>query len=262
MTQVFSTINYVARGQKRMLYRANDSSRDTVVLAPATMAIADARKLQTTLDCNGYQIVSVVMDKPTGGLPEPSIDSARQLIKAMSGADEVVITARPVHRFAERSSLSGRLDNSRPARFAHVDVSAATAEAFSARSAPGEMPRYQRSAHYNLWCPTSPPPQDVPLALCDAGSVGPDDLLPADAVFDRDGEDLWTMEGLVLAHSETHRWVWFSAMEPGEALLFKTYDSAPDTACCVPHVAFDNPEAPADAPPRSSVELRAIAYWA
>ncbi|MBT0670808.1 hypothetical protein HT136_20790 [Novosphingobium profundi] len=256
-----SVINYVARGRERMLYRANDSSRDTVELAPQAMHIADGRRSNPLLDCNGYQIVSSVMTAGPNGHLEPDTDSTRRLIADLTGADRIVISTPPVHRFAERSDLSGQLDNSRPARFAHVDVSAATAHAFSLRSRPSDLPSYRRTAHYNLWCPTSPPPQDVPLALCDAGSFTMADLLPADAVFDRDGEDIWTMEGLVFAHAPQHRWVWFSDMQVGEAILFKTFDSAPGTACCVPHVAFDNPAAPQDAPPRSSVELRAIAYW-
>ncbi len=245
-----------------MLYRANDASRDTVELAPKEMQITDARASQPTLDCNGYQIISTVMKSRASGHLEPELDSVRALIQDLTGADHVALTAPPVHRFAERADLSGKLDNSRPARFAHVDVSAATAHAFSKRSAPQGLARFRRSAHYNLWCPTSPPPQDVPLALCEAGSFSADDLIPADAVFDRDGIDMWAMEGLVFAHAPQHRWVWFSAMEIGEALLFKTFDSDPTRACCVPHVAFDNPLAPPDAAPRSSCELRAIAYWA
>ncbi|MCJ2181812.1 hypothetical protein MTR62_03695 [Novosphingobium sp. 1949] len=261
MTLISSTIAYVARDATDTLYRANDTTRDRVDLAPKAMPISDGRAQKSTLYCNGYQIVSCVMTPGAHGLLEPDRDSACALIARLTGADSVVASAPPVHRFAERSERSGQLDNSRPARFAHVDVSSAVAERFSQRSCPQDLPAYRHSAHYNLWCVTSPPPQDVPLALCDARSVTDADLLPAKAVFDRDGEDLWSMESYVLAHSPRHQWVWFSDMAPGEALLFKTYDSRPDRARCVPHVAFDNPLAPPGTPPRSSVELRAIAYW-
>ena len=47
----------------------------------------------------------------------------------------------------------------------------------------------------------------------------------------------------------------------GEALIFKTNDTDPEAAHCVPHGAFDNPDCPRDVPPRISLEMRGIAYW-
>jgi hypothetical protein len=152
------------------------------------------------------------------------------------------------------------LNNSRPARFAHVDVSTATAHAFAVRSQP-EGRSLMRFVHFNVWRALSVPPQDVPLAVCDARSVGAEDLLLADAVFDEVGKPDWSFEGLVVAHNPLHRWQYFSDMHVGEALIFKTYDSDPARARCVPHVAFDNPICPPDAPPRMSIEMRATAFW-
>ncbi|QGP81337.1 hypothetical protein GL174_18110 [Sphingobium sp. CAP-1] len=253
---MMATINYGDRAGGRMAYRANDSSRDTVCLAPEIMPITDMRGVETHLDSEGFQMIFC---DPAGLEDEAGAIGA--LLRAQCGADLVVPTGQPVRRFAERSDLSGRLDNSRPARFAHVDISDGTARTFSARSLPPGSPAPVRSAHYNLWRVTSPAPQDVPLALCDARTVAAASLLPADAIFDRDGVDIWSFEGLVCAHDPGHRWCWFSDMGPGEAILFKTWDSDPARAHCVPHVAFDNPLAPADTPPRASVEMRAIAYW-
>jgi len=51
-------------------------------------------------------------------------------------------------------------------------------------------------------------------------------------------------------------------MQRDEALVFKTYDSATDgRARFVPHTSFDDPTAPADAPPRRSIEVRAFAFF-
>jgi len=50
-------------------------------------------------------------------------------------------------------------------------------------------------------------------------------------------------------------------MQRDEALVFKTHDSEPGRAHCVPHVAFDNSACPAHAPPRASIEMRALAFW-
>jgi hypothetical protein len=50
-------------------------------------------------------------------------------------------------------------------------------------------------------------------------------------------------------------------MHAQEALIFKTHDSDPTRAHCVPHVAFDHPACAADAPARVSIEIRALALW-
>src|SRR5262249_12389577 len=118
-----------------------------------------------------------------------------------------------------------------------------------------------RSAQYNVWRVLTPPPQDVPLAVCDARSLARGDFIAADAVFDRDGAVLFTFEAWLLRHNPAQRWTYFSAMHPGEVLIFKTHDTEPGVAHCVPHGAFDAPDCPADAPPRASIEMRGIAYW-
>jgi hypothetical protein len=44
--------------------------------------------------------------------------------------------------------------------------------------------------------------------------------------------------------------------------LLKIYDSAVDgRARLSAHTAFDNPHSPADAPPRRSIEIRALLFW-
>ena len=58
-----------------------------------------------------------------------------------------------------------------------------------------------RFAHFNVWRAISEPPQDVPLAICDARSVAKHDLIRADAIFDTPGKAEWSFEGLVLAHA-------------------------------------------------------------
>ncbi len=115
--------------------------------------------------------------------------------------------------------------------------------------------------HYNIWRVISQPPQDVPLAVCDARTVTPADLIAADAIFDAPDRPEWSFEGIVVAHHPAHRWHWFSDMTRDEALVFKTNDSDRGRAHCVPHVAFDNPDAGPQVAPRASIEMRAIALW-
>jgi hypothetical protein len=261
---VSAAIAYAGRSVARPRYYANDHSRDVLDIAPVAMPITDARGRDVTLDAAGFVLLphrSTVSDFTD----RAAVDAIHRgeivdLIAGLSGADQVIVSSPGLLRFSERSPRSGALDNSRPARFAHVDISDATAATFAQRAAPAGR-GLARFAHYNVWRALSAPPQDVPLAVCDARTVAPVDLIAADAIFDSPGQPEWSFEGLVVAHRPAHRWYWFADMTREEALVFKTHDSAPGRAHCVPHVAFDNPSCGSHAPPRASIEMRALALW-
>lgn len=267
---VEGTIHYTAAMSVRPRYYANDSSRDVLALEPRTVRIEDARARASasapSLASEGIALVrhrSAVSDFRNGqevAALHPS--EIERLVLEVSGADAVAVNGTGVLRFGEKSADSGRLNNSRPARFIHIDCSDATAAAFAERSRPkADARRIRRFAHYNVWRTFSPPPQDVPLAMCDARTVEPKDLVLADAVFDVAGQPEWSFEGLVVRYSPRHRWLYFSGMTRDEALVFKTNDSSPDEPSQVPHSAFDDPTCPPSVPPRSSIEMRATAYW-
>jgi hypothetical protein len=257
-------IAYCGRSIARPRYYANDHGRDRMDISPVEMQITDARGQETALDGTGFTLVahrSAVADFTDRAASEPTYRAEiEELVMGLSGADLVLINSPGILRFSERSKLSGQLDNSRPARFVHVDVSDVTAAAFALRATPPGR-KLARAVHYNIWRVLSAPPQDVPLAVCDARTVGPADLITADAVFDAPGKEEWSFEGLVVAHAHRHRWHWFPDMHRDEAIVFKTHDSDLRRAHCVPHVAFDSPSCAADAPPRVSIEMRALALW-
>jgi hypothetical protein len=251
----------------RPRYHANDSTRDVLDIEPRRVEIANARIRvpAAELECEGFKLRehrSVVPDfTDTRDVEARYCDEVHSLLLAVSGADAVAMIPRGVLRYSERSPACGRSDNSHPARFAHVDVSDATAAMFAARSNPTPARRVRRFCHYNVWRAISEPPQDVPLAVCDARTVRAADLVRADAVFDTPGVPEWSFEGLVVAGNPGHRWCYFPGMHRDEVIVFKTNDSEPTRSHCVPHVAFNDPSCPPDAPPRASIEMRGIAYW-
>ncbi|MDE2561457.1 MAG: hypothetical protein KGL48_04345 [Sphingomonadales bacterium] len=256
-------IAYSGRRFARPRYYANAHERDEVEILLVPMAMHDARVAGTDIDREGFRIVrheSAVKDfadrEEVARIHPGEIE---ELVRRETGADRVVVSSPGLLRFSERSGKAGSLNNSMPARFAHIDISDATAAAFAGRSAGGRP--YARCCHYNVWRAISAPPQDVPLAFCDARTLAAADLIAADAVFDEPGKPEWSFEGLVIAHNPAHRWFHFPDMRADEAVLFKTNDSDPARAHSVPHVAFDLPGAPEDAPPRVSIEMRAIAFW-
>jgi hypothetical protein len=115
-----------------------------------------------------------------------------------------------------------------------------------------------RFAIVNVWRPIARAVESSPLAVCDARSIEPEDLVPTDLVYrDKVGEVY------AFAHSPRHRWFYFPLVRPDEVLLLKIYDSAIDgRARLTAHTAFDDPTSPADAPPRRSIELRTLVFFA
>jgi hypothetical protein len=111
-----------------------------------------------------------------------------------------------------------------------------------------------RIVQINVWRPIRGPVQRSPLALADASSVRPEDLIATDQVFpDRVGEIYH------LAHHPAQRWYYAPLMTPDEVLLIKGYDSLADgRARFTPHGAFDLPDTPTSAPPRESIEVRTL----
>lgn len=74
----------------------------------------------------------------------------------------------------------------------------------------------RRFAIINVWRPIRGPLYDAPLAVCDALSVSPGDLVPQDLIYrDRTGEIY------CLTYNPAHRWYYAPAMRADEALLLK-----------------------------------------
>lgn len=121
----------------------------------------------------------------------------------------------------------------------------------------GTLARARRFSIVNVWRPIRGPVLMAPLALADARSVATKDLVAVDLVYpDRTGEIFYG------AWNPRHRWVYYPAMASREALLIKGYDSLDDgRAHLALHTAFDDPTAPIVAPPRESIEVRAVVLF-
>lgn len=115
-----------------------------------------------------------------------------------------------------------------------------------------------RVAVIQVWRPINKPVEESPLAICDARSLDPADLIPADRRYpDRVGEIYQ------IAVNPKHAWFYFPHMRRDEAVVFKCYDSLKDgRARFTAHTAFTDPTSPTDAPPRESIEMRTLAFWA
>jgi hypothetical protein len=264
-------LNYIAPMTCRPRYYADDASRDVLILEPRSVAIEDARRprdAQThSLSIEGFELIShksaVVDFHDPQHVGRYRLETQRLLLD-LTGADEVTFSANPVRRSGSHARLtkSGQLFSSHPAHFVHIDISDATATALAKRVQPKHRTEpVHRFAHYNLWRAISPPPHDTPLALCDSRSVSPSDLVEADAIMDIPGKQESSYVALVIRYNPNHRWAHYSNMDRDELLIFKTFDSDANAPRQVPHTAFADPSCPPGVTPRSSIEMRAIAYW-
>ena len=113
-----------------------------------------------------------------------------------------------------------------------------------------------RCGFINVWRPTKGPVLESPLAVCDARSAAPEDLVGCDIVYrDRVGEIQ------TVTFNPAHRWLYFPRMQVDETILIKCFDSRRDVARFTAHVAFVDPTTPEDAPPRESLEIRTVAFF-
>lgn len=161
-----------------------------------------------------------------------------------------------------------------PAADAHVDFMPERGEVMGrelfAEHFPGEKP-FTRFIASSLWRCFSEPPQDWPLALCEAGSVGadegtPNSLIIVDEIPDEEAmladmpEEQTAITAAIFRYNPNHRWWYFSNMTRDEVLLFKFHDSDRSRAWRVPHTAFHDTSFP-DARQRESIEFRTMAYF-
>jgi len=115
----------------------------------------------------------------------------------------------------------------------------------------------RRFAIINVWRSIAGPIYNHSLVLCDAATTRPEDLV---SVERRAEERIGELQ--VALHDPEQDWYYFPEMQMDEALLFKTFDSKTDgRARFTIHTSFDDPDAPADAAPRESIETRCLVFF-
>ena len=178
-----------------------------------------------------------------------------RLLKAAVGVSEVRIFAHDVRSSDRTRRVSTAVRE--PVMFVHNDytpVSGPQMVRDVLAPAQAQERLMRRFVEINVWRPIKGPVLDHPLAVCDAGSIAPDDLIPA-------SEGL-RHEVFMLRYNPAHRWHYFPRIQADEVILIKGFDSALDgRARFSAHAAFADPSTPPDAPPRESIEARALLFF-
>ena len=179
-----------------------------------------------------------------------------RLVADVTGAEKVIVfdhTIRTAERAVERGLRA-------PVQMVHNDYTDKSGPQRVRDLLPAEEAEARlkhRFVEINVWRPIKGPVQAWPLALADAGSIAPADVIPADLIYaDRTGEILYGI------YNPNHRWNYFPRMERHEATLIKCFDSLKDgRARFSLHTAFEDPTSPESAPPRESIEIRTLAFF-
>ncbi len=183
---------------------------------------------------------------------------AERFIAEVTGASRVFIfdhlQRRRVPDLTDRTPGGPR----QPATRVHVDHTAISGPQRVRDLLPDEAEELLkgRLQVINLWRPIRGPLRDAPLAVCDARTVSPDDLVPSDLVYhERVGETY------SVTWNPAHEWYYVPEMKREQALLLKICDTKTDgRARFMPHTSFTDPTTPPDAFPRESIELRTLVF--
>jgi hypothetical protein len=225
---------------------------------PQRIRIEDARgrEAEFTLDRNGFTLVKAptlvrnFYDRDeirTVYYPE-----VQRLLRDTLGASRVEVFDHNVRNAA----LDGFAPPSRRVHNDHTVRSAPRRVRDHLGDAADELLQH-RFGIVNVWRPIRGPVLDSPLALCDARSFTDDDLIASDLVYPHVRGETSSVE-----FKPGHRWYYFSEQQPDEAILIRVHDSANDGRARLSfHTSFENLLAPADAPPRESIEVRAMVFF-
>lgn len=206
----------------------------------------------------------------------------------LSGVKKVVIFDHTIRR---RTKDSPR----QPVQQVHIDQSPGAAEVRVRRHLPPDEADELVKGRYqiiNVWRPIENPASDHPLAVIDWRTTSPGDFIATDLMYpkradsadvdDRGKEVLpdpsnynsakgYEVRGetMGVASNETHKYYYQKDMTTDEVLFLKCFDSYGEglpngkkgLAVGTPHTAFSDPQTPADAPGRQSIEVRCLVFY-
>ncbi len=288
----------------------SDTGTEGVVIEKRDMLVQDARPLdgsdRRTLAANGFELLERPLAAELDFLHHEEVveryyGECARLVQEATGASRVFAFDHNVRSAQGKRSgarIAGGQEVQAPAHVVHGDYTLTSApqrlrelalppsgndtlRPFLAEGrslvpperverALGEGGRF---AIVNVWRNIADEPvASRPIALCDAQTVQPADLVVFEIHYeDRVGENYFAK------HSARHRWYYYPGITRDEALLIKQWDSAGTLArsggeegdgvdggrpCTFSfHSAFKDPGTPPDAPDRWSIEVRCAVLY-
>lgn len=260
-----ATLNYVKNdGQKIVVEPVGGGSTEMKTLGtldPHTMIIRNGRKFETSLDGEGFLLAwheTAVTDFfDEAQLRDVYYREMVELIKKQSGAKRVVVFDHTLRTADDADRAARKIREVVPR--VHNDYTEWSGPQRVRDLLPDEADTLLKRhfAIIQVWRPIRYPVETFPLALCDAQTISPDDLIVTERRHpNRIGQTY------SISYNPDHQWFWFPFQRREEAIVFKVYDSLTDgRARWSAHTAFDDPTAAPDARPRESIEIRTLAFF-
>jgi hypothetical protein len=255
---VRAPLNFAADRTNGGIWSNNEPARITQALKAAPVEIQDARRLSAppSLADEGFELHCVPLENADWADPkwiaDVYIPQTADLVRRLTGA-------RHATPFGSLIRDTGDSRRAPAAEFVHLDQTRESAVPFIEMTTPAEIRRsYPRVKIFNAWRPLTPPPQDVPLALCDQRTLD-----EADWVVGRTVEPDFPdgIPYITSVFNPRQRWFYISDLTPDDVIVFKGYDAAPDAPMGCMHGAFRQPNPSPGATPRASMEVRVIAFF-
>jgi hypothetical protein len=265
---VTAELNYLAPTSGKPRTYAFDpppgEPKSTNLPEPHQVPIFDGRLIagSFSLEREGFELVkhptSVKNFYDEAEIKRVYYPAVEAFMRATLKADRVVIFDHTVRKRVEGAAdLRGGAPR-QPATRVHVDQTLTSGPNRVREHVPEQAEELLkgRVQVINLWRPIRGPVRDAPLAMADGTTVAPEDLVASDLIYPNRRGETYSVK-----YNPNHRWFYFPEMTADEALLLKCYDSATDGRTRFgPHTAFIDPTAPADTPPRESIEIRALVF--
>jgi len=216
-----------------------------------------------TLDKDAFQVVPNVPDSAEREFVEdesikknyfPEVE--KLLLDNVPGSNRVFIFDHTIRRSNPDAPRA-------PVTRVHIDQTKKSATARVHVHLPEEAEKLLQGRFrlINVWRPLNGPVQTSPLAFASSSTLKDEDLIPIEHRYpDRTGETAG------IRYNEGQKWHYLSGMKNNERLLLECFDSEGHNPGSkvqggrVPHTAFQDPRAAANAVGRESIEVRALVF--
>jgi hypothetical protein len=257
---VNASLNFAADTTNGGIWSNEDRSLITQDLLGHEVTLQDARSLPRppSISREGFEL----RHAPIAGrhwtdrqwVEEVYVPHSLALLREVTGAAHVAALIPSV-----LIRDTGDAKASPAAEFVHIDQDRASGERFLSHLPDQEsLKQYSRATIFNVWRAITPPPQDVPLALCDQRTLDENDWVVGTTHVSTIPGGIPYLSSVFNTHQ---KWYYFSDLTPDDAIIFKNYDSDKSAPLGCLHGAFKLPNSPSTATPRASTELRLMAFF-
>ncbi|KAK6350940.1 hypothetical protein TWF718_004120 [Orbilia javanica] len=250
-------------------------TRDTNIgLNPVQAKINNLRtaSIPIGLDVTGFDVQTVpsaFSQNHENFLDEEKIqseyyDEIRAALLKATGAKEVFIFDHTIRRRVPEA-IDDNPSTRQPVARVHVDQTTIAAQNRVRRHLGDRAEELLKNRFQliNVWRPIQHAASDHPLAVGSYKSLKPKDLLATTLVYP---PPLPNGETYSVSHDPSHEWYYVKDMTIDEIMFIKCFDTEglkedSGIALLTPHTAFDDPNTPADAPLRQSIEVRCLVFF-